>query len=53
MIDDRQYDRLLAAARTDLAFMTDAAGRIQFTMQGLVATGYRSPTVLSSDALRH
>jgi SAM-dependent methyltransferase len=53
MIDDRQYERLLAVARTDLAFMTDAAGRIQFTMPALVATGCRSPIVLSSDALSH
>jgi hypothetical protein len=51
-IDDKQYERLLATARTDLAFMTDAAGRIQFTMPALVATGCRSSAV-SSDAVCH
>ena len=40
-IDDDQYERVLAAARADLAFLTDAAGRVEFAMPALVATGRR------------
>ena len=38
-IDNEQYERMLAAARADLAFVTDAAGRVEFAMPALVATG--------------
>jgi SAM-dependent methyltransferase len=40
-IDDEQYERMLAAACADLAFLTDAAGRVEFAMPALVATGRR------------
>lgn len=40
-IDDDQYEQLLTAARTDLAVLTDAAGRVEFAMPALIATGRR------------
>jgi SAM-dependent methyltransferase len=40
-IDDEQYERMLAVARADLAFLTDATGRVAFAMPALVATGRR------------
>lgn len=39
-IDDAQYQRLLEAARTNLAFLTDATGRIEFAMPALLVTGH-------------
>jgi ubiquinone/menaquinone biosynthesis C-methylase UbiE len=40
-IDEEQYAQLLSAARRDLAPLVDAAGRLEFAMPALVATGRR------------
>ena len=40
-IDDEQYERLLAAARADLAVLTDAGDGVEFAMPALVATARR------------
>jgi len=40
-IGDDQYEQLLTAARADLAFLTDTAGRVEFAMPALIAIGRR------------
>jgi SAM-dependent methyltransferase len=40
-IDDGQYDQLLATARYDLAPFVGPAGRVEFAMPALIATGRR------------